>query len=94
MLGLIVLAVVAGVVATGGIQLGEVARISLLSAAFMAAVVFLGDRIARRLARAFRRLEPTQTRLLFALTLAFLMGGSPTSSGSPPSSARSRPGSS
>ena len=73
-LGLIVLAVVAGVVATGGIHLGEVARISLLSAAFMAAVIFLGDRIARRLASAFRRLEPTQTRLLFALTLAFLMG--------------------
>ena len=73
-LGLIVLAVVAGVVATGGIHLGEVARITLLSAAFMATVIFLGDRIARRLARAFRRLEPTQTRLLFALTLAFLMG--------------------
>jgi Kef-type K+ transport system membrane component KefB len=73
-LGLIVLAVVAGVVATGGIHLGEIARITLLSAAFMATVIFLGDRIARRLARAFRRLEPTQTRLLFALTLAFLMG--------------------
>ena len=73
-LGLIVLAVVAGVVATGGVHVGEIARISLLSAAFMAAVVFLGDRIARRLADAFRRLEPTQTRLLFALTLAFLMG--------------------
>lgn len=73
-LGLIVLAVVAGVVATGGIHLGEVVRISLLSAAFMATVIFLGDRIARRLARAFRQLEPTQTRLLFALTLAFFMG--------------------
>ena len=73
-LGLIVLAVVAGVVATGGVHLGEIARISFLSAAFMAAVVFLGDRVAGRLARAFRRLEPTQTRLLFALTLAFLMG--------------------
>jgi Kef-type K+ transport system membrane component KefB len=73
-LGLIVLAVVAGVVATGGVHLGEIARISLLSAAFMAAVVFLGDRVAGRLASAFRRLEPTQTRLLFALTLAFLMG--------------------
>jgi len=73
-LGLIVLAVVAGVVATGGIHLGEVARITLLSAAFMATVIFLGDRIAHRLALAFRRLEPTQTRLLFALTLAFLMG--------------------
>jgi Kef-type K+ transport system membrane component KefB len=73
-LGLIVLAVVAGVVATGGIHLGEVARITLLSAAFMAAVIFLGDRVTRRLARAFRRLEPTQTRLLFALTVAFLMG--------------------
>ncbi len=73
-LGLIVLAVVAGVVATGGVQLGEVARIAVLSTAFMAVVIFLGDRIARRLASAFGRLEPTQTRLLFALTLAFLMG--------------------
>ena len=73
-LGLIVLAVVAGVVATGGVHLGEIARIGFLSAAFMAVVVFLGDRIARRLASGFRRLEPTQTRLLFALTLAFLMG--------------------
>jgi Kef-type K+ transport system membrane component KefB len=73
-LGLIVLAVIAGIVATGGIQLGEIVKIGLLSAAFMASVVFLGDRIARRLAGAFGRLEPTQTRLLFALTLAFLMG--------------------
>ena len=73
-LGLIVLAVVAGVVATGGVRLGEIAWIGFLSAAFMAAVVFLGDRVAGRLARAFRRVEPTQTRLLFALTLAFLMG--------------------
>jgi Kef-type K+ transport system membrane component KefB len=37
-------------------------------------VIFFGDRIARRLAIVFRRLEPIQTRLLFALTLAFLMG--------------------
>jgi Kef-type K+ transport system membrane component KefB len=73
-LGLIVLAVVAGVVATGEILLGEVARITLLSAIFMGVVIFLGDRIAGKLAAAFRRLEPTQTRLLFALTLAFLMG--------------------
>ena len=73
-LGLIVLAVVAGVVATGAVHLGEVARIAILSAIFMAVVIFLGDRIAGRLARAFSRLEPTQTRLLFALTLAFVMG--------------------
>ena len=73
-LGLIVLAVVAGVVATGAIHLGDVARIAVLSAIFMAVVIFLGDRLAGRLARAFRRLEPTQTRLLFALTLAFVMG--------------------
>jgi Kef-type K+ transport system membrane component KefB len=73
-LGLIVLAVVAGVVATGAIHLGEVARIAILSTLFMAAVIFLGDRVAGRLARAFARLEPTQTRLLFALTLAFAMG--------------------
>jgi len=73
-LGLIVLAVVAGVVATGAIHLTEVARIAILSTIFMAVVIFLGDRIAGGLAQAFRRLEPTQTRLLFALTLAFVMG--------------------
>jgi Kef-type K+ transport system membrane component KefB len=73
-LGLIVLAVVAGVVATGSIHLGEVARIALFSTLFMAAVILIGDRVARTLVRLFRRLEPTQTRLLFALTLAFLMG--------------------
>jgi Kef-type K+ transport system membrane component KefB len=73
-LGLIVLAVVAGVVATGSIHLGEVARIVLFSTLFMAAVILIGDRVAGVLVRVFRRLEPTQTRLLFALTLAFLMG--------------------
>src|SRR5260370_36826082 len=47
-LGLIVLAVVAGVIATGGIHLGEVARIALLPAAFLAAVGFPGHRHAPR----------------------------------------------
>src|SRR5262249_10290209 len=48
-LGLVVLAIVVGIVATGSVQLGDVARISGLSVLFLGGVLLFGERIVRRL---------------------------------------------
>jgi Kef-type K+ transport system membrane component KefB len=71
-LGLIILAVVVGIVATGEIQLTEVARILFLSVLFFTTLIVLGDRIVRRAVRLFSRWERRNLKLLFPLTLAFL----------------------
>ena len=70
-LGLVILAVVVGVVATGGIELVAVAKIALLSGAFLGAVLWLGERIASGTARLFASLERRNAKLLSPLLLAF-----------------------
>jgi Kef-type K+ transport system membrane component KefB len=46
-LGLIILAVVVGIVATGEVRAAEIGRIAILSIIFLGAVMLLGERIAR-----------------------------------------------
>jgi Kef-type K+ transport system membrane component KefB len=70
-LGLVILAVVVGVVATGGFELGSVAKISLLSAAFLLAVLWLGERVGAGAARVLAALERRNAKLLAPLLLAF-----------------------
>lgn len=70
-LGLVILAVVVGVVATGGVDLAAVAKIALLSAAFLGVVLWPGDRIAAVTARVFAALERRNAKLLAPLLLAF-----------------------
>jgi Kef-type K+ transport system membrane component KefB len=72
-LGLIVLAVVTGIVVTGAVQVGEIVKISLLSAAFFAALIVGGNRYMPRLASAFRHLEARNLTLLFPLIVAFIV---------------------
>jgi Kef-type K+ transport system membrane component KefB len=72
-LGLIILAVVSGIAASGGVSLGEVARITALSAAFLGAVMILGERLVRRLVPVMSYLDRHHVKLLFPLALAFLM---------------------
>lgn len=72
-LGLIILAVVIGVAATGQIELLEIGRISLLSILFLGSVVLLGGRLVRWLLPLVAALERHNVKLLFPLGLAFLL---------------------
>lgn len=71
-LGLLVLAVVAGIATTGHVSLPEVARISVLSFVFLGAVMLLGERFARVGVRMFSLLDPYHLKLLYPLSLMFL----------------------
>lgn len=70
-LGLIVLAVVVGIVARGGVQFGDVTRICVLSALFLGIVVAFGERVVRALIPVMHALDRANLRLLFPLALAF-----------------------
>ena len=72
-LGLIILAVVAGIVVTGEIQSMEIIRISVLSVLFLGTVMLFGERLARWGARIVASLDRDNNKLLFPLALAFAM---------------------
>ncbi len=72
-LGLIILAIVVGIVATGQFNLSAVVRITALSLLFLGSVIFFGERLMRRLVRALIHLDRPHGKLLFPLVVAFLM---------------------
>ncbi|HKC51589.1 MAG TPA: cation:proton antiporter [Myxococcota bacterium] len=72
-LGLVILAVVIGIAQSGHVELGGIARIALLSAGFLAAVLFLGERVGGWIARALVALERRHAKLLAPLLVAFAM---------------------
>jgi Kef-type K+ transport system membrane component KefB len=72
-LGLIILAIVVGIAASGGVQLGAVARIGLLSAIFLGGVIVLGEHMVRALIPAMRALDRRNLKLLFPLALASIL---------------------
>jgi len=72
-LGLVILAVVVGIAESGRLELASVARIGLLSAAFLAAVLFAGERVGGWLARLLSALERRHVKLLAPLVAAFAM---------------------
>lgn len=73
-LGLIILAIVIGIVSSGSVQLGEVSRVILLSLAFITVVLLFGEKTVSWLVTQFYRyFNKMQVRLLFPLSLAFLM---------------------
>jgi Kef-type K+ transport system membrane component KefB len=72
-LGLIILAIVVAIVATGGVQLSEVLRITVLSAVFLGGVIVLGERLVRTLMPMMVILDRHHVKLLFPLALAFGM---------------------
>ena len=73
-LGLVVLAVVVGVAASGRIEYGEALRITLSASVFLGAVILLGEKLVSRLAPVMAALDRSNVRLLFPLLLACLMG--------------------
>jgi len=72
-LGLILLAVIVGIVATGEIQPLEIGRITGLSVLFLGTVLLFGERIVRALAAVFESLDRHNAKLLFPLGLAFIL---------------------
>jgi Kef-type K+ transport system membrane component KefB len=71
-LGLIILAVVVGIVATGEVRVTDVARILVLAFMFLVTLIVFGDRIVRRTLSVFGRWERQNLKLLFPLTLCFV----------------------
>lgn len=72
-LGLIILAVMAGMVVTGGFSAGEALRISLVSVVFLGAVIFLGERLIARLVPFMSWLDADKVKLLFPFALCCLL---------------------
>jgi Na+:H+ antiporter len=72
-LGLIILAVVVGIVATGELHVLEIGRISLYSVAFLGIIMAFGDRFIRILVPMVVRVERRHTKLLLPLALAFTL---------------------
>ncbi len=72
-LGLVILAVVAGLVVSGGINVLEIGRIVLLSAIFLGVLVVFGEKLMDRLHDAVRHIESHNLPLLFPLTVAFVL---------------------
>jgi Kef-type K+ transport system membrane component KefB len=74
LLGLVLLTVCIGVVLSGGIAYREIARILVLSAAFLGVIVLLGDRLGGRISGLLNALKTNDARFLLPLAFAFATG--------------------
>jgi len=75
-LGLVLLAIVSGIVVTGSVDFGEVVKVVLISALFLVAAVVFGPQIARITANLMRRLDLVEAKMftsyLFVMVLAWM----------------------
>ena len=75
-LGLIILAIVSGIVVTGSVAFGEIIRVVVVSAVFLAAVISLGPRIVQISAGIMQRLDFVEAKMftsyLFVMILAWM----------------------
>jgi Kef-type K+ transport system membrane component KefB len=74
LLGLVLLAVCIELVLKGRVAYGETAWLVFLSIAFLGTIVVLGDRLGSRISDLLNALKTNETRFLFPLGFAFLMG--------------------
>jgi Kef-type K+ transport system membrane component KefB len=72
-LGLIVLAIVVGIITTGQFQLMVVLKIIVLSVLFLTIVILFGERLIRRLIHLIGQLDRSKLKVLFPVTFAFAM---------------------
>ena len=72
-LGLIILAIVVGIVAAGTVNVLEIGRIMLMSAAFIGMVIASGERFVRFVIPLVSSLDRHHCKVLFPLGLCFLM---------------------
>jgi Kef-type K+ transport system membrane component KefB len=75
-LGLLMLATVTGIVVSGGIEMGHIAKVVLLALLFLGGAVFLGPFILRFIIRLMRQLDLIEAKMfvsyLFVMVLAWL----------------------
>ena len=75
-LGLLMLAAVTGIVVSGGIEIGHIAKVVLLALLFLGGAVFLGPFILRFIIRLMRQLDLIEAKMfvsyLFVMVLAWL----------------------
>ena len=75
-LGLIILAIVSGIVVTGSVHVGEIIEVIVVSVAFLAAVISLGPRIVKISAGIMQRLDFVEAKMftsyLFVMILAWM----------------------
>lgn len=75
-LGLVLLAVVSGIIVSGGVQFGAVVRIVLLALVFLAGAVWLGPHVLHYAIALVRRLDLIEAKMfvsyLFVMVLAWL----------------------
>jgi len=75
-LGLVILAIVSGIVVTGSVNVPEVIQVVVVSALFLVAAIVLGPRIARLSANLMRRLDLVEAKMftsyLFVMILAWM----------------------
>ena len=75
-LGLIILAIVSGIVVTGSVEVREIVKVMVVSAVFLAGVVALGPRIVKVSASIMRRLDFVEAKMftsyLFVMVLAWM----------------------
>ena len=72
-MGLILLAVVSGIVTSGTVTLPEVARITLVSVAFLGGSILVGPRFVRLFVRYLGRMRVQGMKIIAALTFCFVM---------------------
>ena len=72
-LGLVILAVVAGAATTGGVHIGEVSRVLVFSVLFLGVTILWGRHIARYLSRKIGSLDHHEGKLLFPIAFAFVL---------------------
>ncbi len=75
-LGLIILAIVSGVVVSGSVAVGEIVEVVVVSGVFLAAVIALGPTIVRMSAHVMQRLDFVEAKMftsyLFVMVLAWM----------------------
>jgi len=75
-LGLIILAIVSGIVVTGSVAVGEIIKVVVVSTLFLAAVITLGPRIVKVSAAIMSRLDFVEAKMftsyLFVMILAWM----------------------
>jgi len=72
-LALVILAIVVGIVTTGGVRFFEVGRILLFSIIFLGVIIKYGERFIRWVLPYVSVLDRNNSKLLFPLALAFLL---------------------
>jgi Kef-type K+ transport system membrane component KefB len=75
-LGLIILAIVSGIVVSGSVAIGEIIEVVVVSALFLAAVIGLGPTIVKLSAHVMQRLDFVEAKMftsyLFVMVLAWM----------------------